>query len=387
MLKYERDEIAVRTQWRWPRDPWPATARANASPRSSLLLLSVGRTVTIARARTSSRDYTPDVSAAPDRSNPGTPTQPRRPDFIGVGLGPAAAAAAAAVRPSPQRRFLSEGELLRAEPAAPPAPHRPTADDIRELAAEPRLEHRVAPWPDRLPHPPRGGVAVLPPGPAPPNPHSQPSPLSRRRPPPAPAPAPRPARPLSFVRALEVQDQLEARVAVAEPPDRASVYDCNYEISVWVVPTRPLQFDFSFNVSAPSDPDSDATFDSLFPAIGQFQTKTRGRRRMTDRLERSLPSRWERRPSPRDSKDSYLRCCLLLDADSCPGDGPRVSCPCVPCDVTWRAWDCLALRKCSADSVQVRTCTGGSHVDSRRPCPVWLQFYMYVYLWVICNDK
>lgn len=151
------------------------------------------------------------------RSNPGTPTQPRRPDFIGVS------------RASPQRRFLSEGELLRAEPPPPR-----TADDIRELAASPQRGNYL--WAERAPnplhsahapphphpHPPRGGVPVFPP---------QPSPLSRRRAAPPPAPA-RPARPLSFVRALEVQDQLEARAAPQDPPDRASVYDCNYEISV-----------------------------------------------------------------------------------------------------------------------------------------------------------
>ncbi|KAM3957574.1 LOW QUALITY PROTEIN: zinc finger DHHC-type containing 8 [Aphomia sociella] len=146
------------------------------------------------------------VSSPVRRSNPGTPTQPRRPDFIGVG------------GRVPQRRFLSEGELLRAE-RPPPAPHRPTADDIRELAASPQRGNYM--WAERAPGP-RGGVPVLPPG----------APLARRRPPPAPLPAhARPARPLSFVRALEVQDQLEAR-APPGPPDRASVYDCNYEISV-----------------------------------------------------------------------------------------------------------------------------------------------------------
>ncbi|XP_052741589.1 palmitoyltransferase ZDHHC8 isoform X2 [Bicyclus anynana] len=132
------------------------------------------------------------VSSPVRRSNPGTPTQPRRPDFIGV-------------RASPQRRFLSEGELLR---EAPHAPH-----DVRELAASPQRGTYL--WAER---------------PAPP---AAPSPHARRRPPPhAPlAPAPRPARPLSFIRALEVQDQLE-RAPPPDPPDRASVYDCNYEISV-----------------------------------------------------------------------------------------------------------------------------------------------------------
>lgn len=163
------------------------------------------------------------MSAAPDRSNPGTPTQPRRPDFIGVGG-----------RASPQRRFLSEGELLRPDP---PAPHRPTADDIRELAASPQRGNYL--WAERPPHAPlpphahnnhaphahgpvpRGGVAVFPPGVL----GAGPSPLARRR-------AGAPTRPLSFVRALEVQDQLEARAPPPDPPDRASVYDCNYEISV-----------------------------------------------------------------------------------------------------------------------------------------------------------
>lgn len=174
------------------------------------------------------------MSAAPDRSNPGTPTQPRRPDFIGVGAGGGGGGiggAGGGGRTSPQRRFLSEGELLRPEP---PAPHRPTADDIRELAASPQrgnylwAERHAPPLhPHPHPHPPRGGVPVFPPQP----PQSQPSPLPRRRAMGAPPPA-RPARPLSFVRALEVQDQLEARQPQHEPPDRASVYDCNYEISV-----------------------------------------------------------------------------------------------------------------------------------------------------------
>ncbi|CAK1551299.1 unnamed protein product [Leptosia nina] len=132
------------------------------------------------------------LSSPVRRSNPGTPTQPRRPDFISV-------------RTSPQRRFLSEGELLRE--AAP--------DDIRELAASPQRGGYL--WAER---------------PAPPHQHqhSAPSPLARRRPPPHNS-VPRPPRPLSFVRALEVQEQLE-RTPQVEPPDRASVYDCNYEISV-----------------------------------------------------------------------------------------------------------------------------------------------------------
>ncbi|XP_049873695.1 palmitoyltransferase ZDHHC8 [Pectinophora gossypiella] len=140
------------------------------------------------------------VSSPVRRSNPGTPTQPRRPDFIGVG------GAAAGGRASPQRRFLSEGELL--------ARDEPRRDDIRELAASPQRGNYL--WAERAP---RGGVAVLPRAPPPA------SPLARRR-------AAPPARPLSFVRALEVQDQLDARAQPPDPPDRASVYDCNYEISV-----------------------------------------------------------------------------------------------------------------------------------------------------------
>lgn len=119
--------------------------------------------------------------SAAHRSNPGTPTQPRRPDFIGV-------------RASPQRRFLSEGELLR------------DARDVRELAASPQRGNYQ--WAERPPRRPA-------PAQAPPINH----------------PVPRPARPLSFIRALEVQDQLE-RAPPPDPPDRASVYDCNYEISV-----------------------------------------------------------------------------------------------------------------------------------------------------------
>nr|XP_026496081.1 palmitoyltransferase ZDHHC5 isoform X1 [Vanessa tameamea] len=132
------------------------------------------------------------VSSPVRRSNPGTPTQPRRPDFIGV-------------RASPQRRFLSEGELLR-DAAGPAPPH-----DVRELAASPQRGTYL--WAERPP--------------------PAPSPHARRRAAPAHAapPAPRPARPLSFIRALEVQDQLE-RAPPPDPPDRASIYDCNYEISV-----------------------------------------------------------------------------------------------------------------------------------------------------------
>lgn len=112
------------------------------------------------------------------RSNPGTPTQPRRPDFIGVvgGSNSAAAAAAyydyqshvvngramnsavsAATQGSPQRRFLSEGELLRDSSATnadipPPYPRSTnnTVDNIRELAGSP--QRGAYTWKDNSPN-------------------------------------------------------------------------------------------------------------------------------------------------------------------------------------------------------------------------------------------
>ncbi|GBP05403.1 Probable palmitoyltransferase ZDHHC8 [Eumeta japonica] len=181
------------------------------------------------RAPTARASLRPAFSFSFCPSNPGTPTQPRRPDFIGVGAGVGAGPG----RASPQRRFLSEGELLRADPPPPAAASiGGTRDDIRELAASPQRGNYL--WAEPRPTaptvgsgPPRGGVPVFPP---------QPSPLPRRRTggggPPMPTATQRPQRPLSFVRALEVQDQLEARTLPPDPPDRASVYDCNYEISV-----------------------------------------------------------------------------------------------------------------------------------------------------------
>ncbi|XP_065337364.1 palmitoyltransferase ZDHHC8 isoform X2 [Cloeon dipterum] len=265
------------------------------------------------------------------RSNPGTPTQPRRPDFIGVGcetaLGsfqppqpvpvppqpqyydfqprlhhrppPGVAAAAAANgqagNMSPQRRFLSEGELVRqagggAELALYSRGGGATADNIRELAGSPQRgvytwkDTSPGPYPSdyeyvghRPPVPSAGGHAhrelhrstpaspTQQPFSAMPPPHrptyyhqlpgaaaaaaaaqaraQPPSPQPKRKQPAEPAPHSRPSpgsrRPMSFVRALEMSDSMEMRgnngQAPASPqdtPDRASVYDMSYEISV-----------------------------------------------------------------------------------------------------------------------------------------------------------
>lgn len=116
------------------------------------------------------------------RSNPGTPTQPRRPDYIGVsgsGSGPVASAAQPSssssyyqhhhhhhhhpyqgshecAEASPQRRFLSEGELLRdsgTNADIPPPYPRPnnTVDNIRELASSP--QRGVYMWKEASPNP------------------------------------------------------------------------------------------------------------------------------------------------------------------------------------------------------------------------------------------
>ncbi|XP_054274125.1 palmitoyltransferase ZDHHC8 isoform X3 [Macrosteles quadrilineatus] len=200
------------------------------------------------------------------RSNPGTPTQPRRPDFIGVSgsnhpnpyyefqgrgnPGPEA---------SPQRRFLSEGELLRGGDLPPVYPRtNNTVDNIRELAGSP--QRGVYTWKDTSPNaycqqPPRpgydhyrsnptsptqrgvyypalrGGVPVYPPPQSPQvkrkNLVTPVTPCDGRR------------RPMSFVRALEMSDSMEMTGNNQEPrrgttptPDRQSVYDMNYEISV-----------------------------------------------------------------------------------------------------------------------------------------------------------
>ncbi|CAB0019316.1 unnamed protein product, partial [Nesidiocoris tenuis] len=218
------------------------------------------------------------------RSNPGTPTQPRRPDFIGVaGNGNGVGAGGGTYyefrgggggEGSPQRRFLSEGELLRG--GEPPHYSRTnnTVDNIRELAGSP--QRGVYTWkndtspnaayasgpPGRTPpydhhfrsnptsptqrgnvgyyqgvQTPRNVVAVYPPPP-------QQSPqVKRKNPQGGPVtpltPSDNRRRPMSFVRALEMSDSMEMqatsqdgrRGGTTPTPDRASVYDMNYEIS------------------------------------------------------------------------------------------------------------------------------------------------------------
>ncbi|CAG9824914.1 unnamed protein product [Phaedon cochleariae] len=270
------------------------------------------------------------LSSPVRRSNPSTPTQPRRPsDFVGVvyAANPSPAAHYYDFQPpphhhhqqhypqqrqpdqgghqrgggaggggammgegqgvpmstgwphhhstygSPQRRFLSEGELVRQEPAPlsahPPPRSNNTVDNIRELANSP--QRGVYMWKDacsptgragqsaaaadfyrsnptsptqqtyggvatRAYHPAgRGGVPVFPPQ----------SPQVHRKPLGGSTPTVR--RPMSFVRALEMTDaaaqpsdcpkqQGAGRAGPPHPqpspPDRASVYDTNYEISV-----------------------------------------------------------------------------------------------------------------------------------------------------------
>lgn len=224
------------------------------------------------------------VACAIHRSNPSTPTQPRRPDFIGVvypnqpnqyyefqsqdnpaprqmmtqgGYG------------SPQRRFMSEGELVRQEAQLSYPRSNNTVDNIRELANSP--QRGVYMWKDTSPgYPPpsqhpdfyrsnptsptqqttytapptrtyhpamRGGVAVYPP--QSPQVHRKPGSISANTPT---VPDNR-RRPMSFVRALEMSDSVEmssqnsqcsAHMSSQRPstPDRTSVYDMNYEISV-----------------------------------------------------------------------------------------------------------------------------------------------------------
>ncbi|XP_059480566.1 palmitoyltransferase ZDHHC8 isoform X2 [Neocloeon triangulifer] len=265
------------------------------------------------------------------RSNPGTPTQPRRPDFIGVGcetvLGnqhpylqqqqpppppqyyemqprvhhrpPVMAAVAAngtAGNMSPQRRFLSEGELVRQTGEMTLYTRAgATADNIRELAGSP--QRGVYTWKDTSPGPypsesPTGYEYV---GHRPPPAHrdfhrstpasptqtfSAPRPTyyhqlpgaaqaaaaaaaaaaqarlqqQQHQPPTSPQlkrkaeqlqhcrPSPGSRRPMSFVRALEMSDSMEmsarspqttaSNPSPQDTPDRGSVYDMSYEISV-----------------------------------------------------------------------------------------------------------------------------------------------------------
>uniref|UniRef100_A0A8D8W4H5 Palmitoyltransferase n=1 Tax=Cacopsylla melanoneura TaxID=428564 RepID=A0A8D8W4H5_9HEMI len=261
---------------------------------------------------------TPIAMSSPlRRSNPGTPTQPRRPDFIGVsathhpssnngGILPPPGAGGVLSPPSyyeyqgsrgvmqpehhsPQRRFLSEGELLRGTSAdmGPPQGYRiaNTVDNIRELASSPQRGMYL--WKDTSPgaragnnqnaavnvassggntnqydhfrsnptsptqrvyYPAlRGGVQVFPPQQqclaSPQIKRKSVMPLSQA-PPTNSQTIDNRRRPMSFVRALEMSDSMEMPGrgpqggGGAPPPTpptsdpRQSVYDMNYEISV-----------------------------------------------------------------------------------------------------------------------------------------------------------
>ncbi|KRT82378.1 hypothetical protein AMK59_3635 [Oryctes borbonicus] len=224
------------------------------------------------------------MSSPVRRSNPSTPTQPRRPDFISVTANHQSSGGGSSYydfqtqtntqtgqRPtpsqgygSPQRRFMSEGELVRQEAQLSYPRSNNTVDNIRELANSP--QRGVYMWKDTSPgYPPpaqhpdfyrsnptsptqqaynnpprtyhpavRGGVSVYPP--QSPQVHRKnqlgagtPTVPDARR------------RPMSFVRALEMSDSVEmtpnAQCATHKSgrpttPDRISVYDLNYEISV-----------------------------------------------------------------------------------------------------------------------------------------------------------
>ncbi|KAL1516957.1 hypothetical protein ABEB36_000784 [Hypothenemus hampei] len=230
------------------------------------------------------------MSSPVRRSNPSTPTQPRRPDFIGVVYAPNQSGgtyyefqppeAGHGIRSShqqghvqyggsPQRRFMSEGELVRQEQQLSYPRSNNTVDNIRELANSPQKgvymwkdtspsgyspqiqqqpdfyrsnptsptqqQMYVAPLSSRTYHPAiRGGVPVYPP----PSPQihrkistNQPPVGENRR------------RPMSFVRALEMSDNVDLSSQTSQcsshpmtqrpsTPDRSSVYDMNYEISV-----------------------------------------------------------------------------------------------------------------------------------------------------------
>ncbi|KAF5282686.1 hypothetical protein FQA39_LY17493 [Lamprigera yunnana] len=220
------------------------------------------------------------MSSPVRRSNPSTPTQPRRPDFIGVAANHQPnpyydfqnqanpvqrQMASQGYGGSPQRRFMSEGELVRQESQLSYPRSNNTVDNIRELANSP--QRGVYMWKDTSPgYPPpaqsqefyrsnptsptqqvtytaprsyhpaiRGGVSVYPPQSPQVHRKTQLSganttvPDNRRR-------------PMSFVRALEMSDAVEVTGPSNQcsghlpgrpsTPDRASVYDMNYEISV-----------------------------------------------------------------------------------------------------------------------------------------------------------
>ncbi|XP_011632168.1 palmitoyltransferase ZDHHC5 isoform X1 [Pogonomyrmex barbatus] len=241
------------------------------------------------------------ISSPIRRSNPGTPTQVRRPDFIGVNEAPTyydvqqgnntGVAGSVVTGYSPQRRFLSESELVRQGTDHPYSRTNNTVDNIRELAGSP--QRGVYMWKDNSPgsypgppggavsgaphqspshrppppydyyrsnptsptqqsqyatnapraayHPAmRGGVPVFPPH----QPHQSPQvkrKVTTMATPTTPTSGDARRRPMSFVRALEMTDSMEMVSAPNDPrsqrpttptPDRASVYDMNYEISV-----------------------------------------------------------------------------------------------------------------------------------------------------------
>lgn len=168
---------------------------------------------------------------------------------------------------SPQRRFLSEGELLRGNgDLGPPYRTNNTVDNIRELASSPQRGMYL--WKDTSPsvrtpqvntntnqyehfrsnptsptqrvyYPAlRGGVQVFPPG-------THQSPAVKRKanmplstaPPTSSQTIDNRRRPMSFVRALEMSEMSDIegqqqRPTTTPTPDRQSVYDINYEISV-----------------------------------------------------------------------------------------------------------------------------------------------------------
>ncbi|KAG5327095.1 ZDHC5 Palmitoyltransferase, partial [Pseudoatta argentina] len=242
------------------------------------------------------------ISSPIRRSNPGTPTQIRRPDFIGVNEAPTyydvqqgntgvGVPSSVITGYSPQRRFLSESELVRQGTDHPYSRTNNTVDNIRELAGSPQRgvymwkdnspgsypgpppggavsstahqspSHRPPPYdyyrsnpssptqqsqyttnaPRAAYHPAlRGGVPVFPPH----QPHQSPQ-VKRKATtmatPTTPTSGDARRRPMSFVRALEMTDSMEMVSVPNDPrsqrpttptPDRASVYDMNYEISV-----------------------------------------------------------------------------------------------------------------------------------------------------------
>ncbi|XP_012220270.1 palmitoyltransferase ZDHHC8 isoform X1 [Linepithema humile] len=270
----------------------PQRSQSGASPTMQQRIKAIGVPTPLA------------ISSPIRRSNPGTPTQVRRPDFIGVSDAPTyydvqqgnntgvgVTGPVGITGYSPQRRFLSESELVRQGTDHPYSRTNNTVDNIRELAGSP--QRGVYMWKDNSPgsypgppgggavsgaphqspsqrpppydyyrsnptsptqqsqyamnapraayHPAiRGGVPVFPPH----QPHQSPQ-VKRKATtmatPTTPTSGDARRRPMSFVRALEMTDSMEMVSAPNDPrsqrpttptPDRASVYDMNYEISV-----------------------------------------------------------------------------------------------------------------------------------------------------------